>query len=441
MTARFTILLLLAAPTAISADGVGDIVPPTLIPDDLRQPVVGSNVLELTEDSLREEAGRQPLLIVWFYAPWCKQCKLFRGAFETAAARGVPGATFARIDCDRFKAAKAEYGVNSYPALKAVRGGRSRFIQLPRDRTDQMITAAVAAETEGAYRLVTTADELRSMVFEQELLRGGGGTPDKPDHALSAGVGEAAVVALLSAADGEAAAVFERLAAGCDIRLSFTPFVAVVDAALLAEVGLVPLQPDAIGVVQLYAAAADAVRVVDGHVRRSAPPTETAPLVAGAGAEKALDTFVRAYRLPLLVDFGSDPYWGKRAAAFSHLLVHALIFHHTADGAAQPTAPEVVRSAAAAFERGSAVVLHFNLADGDDAIPPSFLEKYGVYGVADVPRLVLLDQRLPTGSNRQVPYAGAMAEAPIRAFLESKGLPLAVAAGQPAGDALKKDEL
>ena len=121
------------------------------------------------------------------------------------------------------------------------------------------------------------------------------------------------------------------------------------------------------------------------------------------------------------------------------MLVHALVFHHTASGAASPTVPEVVHSAAGAFERGSLVVLHFNLADGDEAIPPSFLEKYGVRGVADVPRLVLLDQRLPTGTNRQVPYAGAMEEGAVRAFLESKGLPLVGASAASAG--LKKDEL
>ena len=72
-------------------------------------------------------------------------------------------------------------------------------------------------------------------------------------------------------------------------------------------------------------------------------------------------------------------------------------------------------------------------------LPPSFLEKYGVRGVADVPRLVLLDQRLPTGTNRQVPYAGAMEEGAVRAFLESKGLPLVGAGAASAG--LKKDEL
>ena len=74
------------------------------------------------------------------------------------------------------------------------------------------------------------------------------------------------------------------------------------------------------------------------------------------------------------------------------------------------------------------------MAHGEPRVPS---RRYGVRGVGDVPRLVLLDQRLPTGGNRQVPYAGEMAEGPIRAFLASKGLPLA--AGQPA--TLKKDEL
>lgn len=66
----------------------------------------GSQVLELTESSLPLAAQEHPLLVVWFYAPWCKQCKLLRDAFEEAATTGVAGVKFARINCDKYKTVK-----------------------------------------------------------------------------------------------------------------------------------------------------------------------------------------------------------------------------------------------------------------------------------------------------------------------------------------------
>lgn len=99
--------------------------------------VKGSKVLELTEESLPQAAQEHQVLtllphsvctrrlfsgshcppgqvlVVWFYAPWCKQCKLLRDAFEEAAHTGVDGVTFARIDCVKYPKVKEAYQVRA----------------------------------------------------------------------------------------------------------------------------------------------------------------------------------------------------------------------------------------------------------------------------------------------------------------------------------------
>eukprot|EP00966_Prymnesium_polylepis_P003661 83840-Prymnesium_polylepis.2 len=80
---------------------------------NLERAVKGSRVLELTGDSLEQAVQDHPLLVVWFYAPWCKQCKLLRDAYEEAASTGVPGVTFGRLDCVKYPKVKQDYGIFS----------------------------------------------------------------------------------------------------------------------------------------------------------------------------------------------------------------------------------------------------------------------------------------------------------------------------------------
>lgn len=186
-------------------------------------------------------------------APWCKQCKLLRDAYEAAAQAGVPGVTFGRIDCVKYPNVKEHYKIYSYPALKVLRGARHRWLYTPKQRTAQMITAAAAAEADGAYRLLESSEALRSAVHEQLIEKGCDTASPKDqdatrrDPTLCAGVGEAAVIALLSSSHGALAASFGVLAAGGDMRLSPTPYLATTRPdllPLLGVVGLEALQPD-----------------------------------------------------------------------------------------------------------------------------------------------------------------------------------------------------
>jgi thiol-disulfide isomerase/thioredoxin len=373
--------------------------------------VRGSRVLELTEASLEAATQEHPLLVVWFYAPWCKQCKLLRDSYEEAASTGVAGVEFGRIDCVKYPAVKEAFQVFSYPALKVLRGPRSRWLYIPQARTAQMIVAAVAAEAAGAYRLLDDVATLRSAIFDQLAEKGGEAGANeaatrKKELQLLAGVGEAAVVALLSHSNGGAATTYATLAAGCDIKLSPMPFLATTRQEVLHQLdidGIEALVLDHLAVLQFNQSADERWSV-----------STTAPLAFDI---PTLDALVLGHRLPSVVDFSADFMWPKRAAALSHVLLHGLFFA----GAEHAHLLPVLREAAAPFVRGSMIFFQM---DVDDPHMKGMMKKYGVGSRADCPRLVFLDQRRKgDGVNRQLPYTGELSVGKLLEFLDTQGLP------------------
>ena len=390
--------------------------------ENLELPRANSAVLEietanLTSANLIARSDAAPTLVVWFYAPWCKQCKLVRDAFETLAASGVDGVEFARLDCTRNTLAKEAYGVTSYPAFKVVRGARHGWLAgVPKTRTAEQLRAAVAAAAR-PFEVAATADELKTLVFEQSAsLIARTGVAEADDWMLHAGVGEAAVIANLASAAGSSA--FANLAAGWSLRHSPMPFIAVKDAALLAAAGLPALPPDGVALVQLLADDADAL--ADGAAAASGPRVVTASL---AEPEEKLAQLLLAHRLPTVIDFLGAIAWPKRAATLSHAMAHALLFVPTAAAAAPAAA---LRAAVERFERGRIYVFLFKLdADFFDPAarkPTALTSRYGVASLLDTPRLVFLDQRSDS-ENRQVVFKGELEEEALAAWLEATFAP------------------
>ena len=339
---------------------------------DLERAVMGSKVVELTAENLPQMARENPLMVVWFYAPWCKQCKLIRDAYEEASNIGVEGVVFGRIDCVKFPDVKKQMSVFSYPTLKVFRGERHRFLPLPKQRTTQMIVASIAAEAAMAtgFRLLDDEAELRSAIFNQREERMGAPADDVMHFA---GVGEAAVVAHLGSADGEAARAFATLAAGTDIRHSPTVFVATTRAALLSAIGLsgerVPV--DHVAVLQLETTDDGASSSGGGggssgggsFVPEAGRNFHVRPLLASSGfaggaaraaagaasaeerqaraamaalASADLEKWVVGRRVAPVVDFTAHYSWGKRAASLTHVHVHGLLFFTNAQASEPP---------------------------------------------------------------------------------------------------------
>jgi len=391
-----------------------------------------ADLSDMSIDAFVQTADKPVML--WFYAPWCKQCKLCRRAFEeTAKADAVHHGQmlFARLDCKMFPATKKQFGINAYPSFMVFRDGRHRWIELPRNRSTAVLSAAVARELEGPFRWMRNEEELHKALYGQ--------VDDALEEMDQVGAGEALSIAYLPAgADSPAARAYARLAAGCSARNSPLTYVAVEDGSLLAKVGLPPLSADEIAIVKLFSEPADD----SPHAEQIVPRIASRPLLLDTAApdddtaswEKEACLWALGERLPMVVNFDDNPYWAKRAGWLSFIRLHALLFlsppHAHLAG--------VVRAAAARFKRGSVFIIKF-MVEGMDTKGNAIMPRFGVKSVLDTPRLVFVDQTLPTDVDRQVVYPHAITEQGIIDFLLSEGIPLASGASLEGSSG--KDEL
>ena len=402
--------------------------------EDLEQPYPDSAVVDVDARQLAALADASladgKVLIVWFYAPWCKQCKLARPGFEAAAqvaADRRPSLVFAKLDCVKHPDAKKAYGVSSYPAFKAMRGSRRhRWIEVPRQRTEKRLTQAFEEELSAAGPVVwvTSEAQLRAALFDQ--------VPKDAHEMDSIGQGEALAVAVLSSREAEAATAIGHLAANCSVRSSPLPFVATTDESLLPALGLPSVPRGSLAVVKLFAEPAGAPeeeQVVPRLVSTPIPAARSDGLpeeaeeevVVAEEEEAALCTWSLGSRLPLLIDFEESPLWAKRAASLGFVSMHALLFlsppHEDLAGA--------VRAAAARFATGQVLVLKF-MVRGMEVGQNAMYKRYGVNSALDTPRLVFLDQRIAlegdSASRQKVYKAAAITEEGVHNFLLAESL-------------------
>jgi len=94
-----------------------------------------SVVLKLTQDNFTKTAKAKDLMLVWFYAPWCKHCKQLEPEMEGAAGELEGwGVTIAKVDGTREKELADQYNVAGWPTLKMFRKGRVYEYNGPREK-------------------------------------------------------------------------------------------------------------------------------------------------------------------------------------------------------------------------------------------------------------------------------------------------------------------
>ena len=94
-----------------------------------------SVVLSLTMDNFTKTAKSKDMMVVWFYAPWCKHCKQLEPEMEGAAAELEGwGVSVAKVDGTREKELADQYNVAGWPTIKMFRQGRVYEYNGPREK-------------------------------------------------------------------------------------------------------------------------------------------------------------------------------------------------------------------------------------------------------------------------------------------------------------------
>eukprot|EP00927_Polykrikos_kofoidii_P017722 TRINITY_DN1809_c0_g1_i2.p1 TRINITY_DN1809_c0_g1~~TRINITY_DN1809_c0_g1_i2.p1 ORF type:complete len:226 (-),score=38.78 TRINITY_DN1809_c0_g1_i2:120-797(-) len=86
-----------------------------------------SDVIILTDDTFHDmvEDGKGNLpWFVEFYAPWCGHCKALKHEYDQLPAMVEGVAHVAMVDATTEKAVATEFGIEGYPSLRLIAGGR-----------------------------------------------------------------------------------------------------------------------------------------------------------------------------------------------------------------------------------------------------------------------------------------------------------------------------
>ena len=74
-------------------------------------------------DAIVGKTPSKRLIVVDFFATWCGPCQQIAPKYE-AMARAMPHALFLKVDVDQCKDLSQQYGVQSMPTFKFIKGGK-----------------------------------------------------------------------------------------------------------------------------------------------------------------------------------------------------------------------------------------------------------------------------------------------------------------------------
>lgn len=87
---------------------------------------VASNVVNLTDSTIKQFLVDHPYTVIDFYATWCDHCKEFEPVYENisdmAKERKLPF-VFAKMDANVNSRSKEKYDISAFPTLKVIVNG------------------------------------------------------------------------------------------------------------------------------------------------------------------------------------------------------------------------------------------------------------------------------------------------------------------------------
>jgi protein disulfide-isomerase A1 len=164
-------------------------------------------VLELNKDTFDVELGKEKLMMVEFYAPWCGHCKKLAPEYEKAVQDLGGLVKLAKVDCTVNEDICNRFGVRGYPTIKIFHD------QVPSeytgDRTAEAIVRKMRREALPPITFVIEPQQIDDLLKDERVV----------------------VVGFFQDPDQEAYKVFEKVAQG--LRSKFL-FAAMFDRTVMA---------------------------------------------------------------------------------------------------------------------------------------------------------------------------------------------------------------
>ena len=105
---------------------------------EVKESVMGENVLELTDDDFETEVERASgVALVDFWAEWCGPCRVFAPVLEELAAEYADRVSVRKLNVDEGKATAAKYEIRAIPTTIVFQDGKEveRFVGVTKKET------------------------------------------------------------------------------------------------------------------------------------------------------------------------------------------------------------------------------------------------------------------------------------------------------------------
>lgn len=103
-------------------------------------------MIKYADSNTFDDAVKEGVVLVDFYADWCGPCKMLTPVLEELAEDLEGKATVVKVNVDKENALAAKYGVTSIPSLKVFKDGKvveETMGFLPKEKLTELVNKAL----------------------------------------------------------------------------------------------------------------------------------------------------------------------------------------------------------------------------------------------------------------------------------------------------------
>ncbi|ENN75497.1 endoplasmic reticulum resident protein 44 isoform X1 [Dendroctonus ponderosae] len=148
-----------------------------------------SGAVELTEVNFEQIMSGHELVMINFYADWCRFSNLLRPIYDDAAdaiAKEFPDgkAILAKVDCDQQPALQSKFQITKYPTLKLMRNGKLIKKEFRGHRSVEAFTEFIKKQLEDPIKDFKNVSDIQLTELDQTSVIGYFDSRDQPEYQI-----------------------------------------------------------------------------------------------------------------------------------------------------------------------------------------------------------------------------------------------------------------